>query len=253
MIDLVTMQQWLQNGNGLILAGGTIAVIAFIMLISALMTIGEKIRRRRQISIKKNQKMHLGRSVIQNLIIIIILLTGCLIALLGMSLRMYQTFTKQQLIGTVACLDWQPNQQTMIIKFSPTDQQQVTKQSYSLKGDSWEINARILKWHPKVNLLGIHTGYRLHQIKGIYNQVEDVATKSHTAYQLYGGQDWLWQILTSSQWQLPMVEAVYGNAVSRPARAGERYDIYVTTSGLMAKRHQVQEPTSDQPNQPDED
>src|SRR5207237_5820427 len=55
---------------------------------------------------------------------------------------------------------------------------------YDLAGDAVYMDAHILKWHPWVNLLGLHTSYELDRVAGRYNDVTDERVKAHTAYAL---------------------------------------------------------------------
>ncbi len=44
---------------------------------------------------------------------------------------------------------------------------------YELAGDAFYVDAHILKWHPWLNLLGLHTSYELDRVAGRYNAVTD--------------------------------------------------------------------------------
>src|SRR5207244_5096563 len=48
---------------------------------------------------------------------------------------------------------------------------------YDLAGDALYMDAHILKWHPWVNLLGLHTSYELDRVAGRYNEVSDERAK----------------------------------------------------------------------------
>src|SRR2546427_7538355 len=61
---------------------------------------------------------------------------------------------------------------------------------YELAGDAFYVDAHILKWHPWLNLLGLHTSYELDRVAGRYNAVADERTKPHTAYSL-GRERWV--------------------------------------------------------------
>jgi hypothetical protein len=238
-LDLIS---WLKNGNALLLAGAVIMAVGLLGLVHGLFVLMERLRYRQPKAIKKSAGMHPARATFQLMLVTIVLLLGLVVIFAGVSLKTYQTFTKEKLVARVECLQWDPQNKEMLIRFTPIKPDEELKgQVYSLFGDMWEVNAHILKWTPKVNLMGIHTGYRLNQLKGIYETPQDERDRRHMAYALQGGRDWLWWTLTQTNLHLPLVEAVYGNAVSRPARGGGQYDIYVTTSGLIAKPAPVDE------------
>ncbi len=232
-VDLIP---WLKNGNGLLILGAVIIAVGLLALVRTVLVMVERLHQRHPKTIKRSAGLKPGRWIFQLMVVVIIMLAGAVVLLTGLSLKTYQTFTKEKLVAVVDVLNWNPSNKEMLVRFTPIQQNhEQSGQVYSLLGDMWEVNAHILKWVPKVNLMGIHTGYRLNQLKGIYDNPKDERDQRHMAYALHAGRDWLWWGLTQTNLQLPLVEAVYGNAVSRPARSGSRYEIYVTTSGLIAK------------------
>src|SRR5256884_9930253 len=83
---------------------------------------------------------------------------------------------------------------------------------YDLAGDALYMDARILKWHPWVNLLGLHTSYELDRVAGRYNVVSDERSKPHTAYEL-ARPAWIDLFWIARRHVLgPLVDAEYGSA-----------------------------------------
>ncbi len=220
------------HGNLLLLGGAFLlvaAVAAFAVSVARLFTNRRTSTGRRRIG--------WSRKIIQLLLSVILLLLAVSALLAGSVLRTYTAFTRQELVATLECLQWRAADQVMIVRFSQIENGRLEKsRTFTLYGDLWEVNAHILKWTPKINLLGRHTLYRLNQIKGIYQLAEDENSRLHQAYALNPGRDWLWDWLNRYGQGLPFVEAVYGNAVSQIARPGATFDILVTTSGLSAIR-----------------
>jgi hypothetical protein len=60
-------------------------------------------------------------------------------------------------------------------------------QTFRLAGDQVYIDARILKWKPLANLIGLHTAYELDRIAGRYRELEDERTKDRTVFPLAAG------------------------------------------------------------------
>src|SRR5215831_2091254 len=58
---------------------------------------------------------------------------------------------------------------------------------FDLLGDALYVDARILKWKPIVNILGLQTAYELDRVGGRYNEVPDERRRPHTVFPL--GQD----------------------------------------------------------------
>ena len=131
------------------------------------------------------------------------------------------------------------------IKFSRVDKHQFNgvlvyptgeHETFTLRGDEWQIDARILKWRAFVNLVGIDAAYRLERISGRYSRVEDERTEPRTVYALHPrDQIDLWDLLHVWHAWLPWVDALYGSAAYLPMADGARYEIKVSQSGLLAR------------------
>ncbi len=55
-------------------------------------------------------------------------------------------------------------------------------QVFDLRGDDWQLDARVLKWSGPANLLGFNTLYRLDRISGRYTKIEDEKTAPRTVH-----------------------------------------------------------------------
>ncbi|MCK5242687.1 hypothetical protein KAR34_09565 [bacterium] len=225
------------QGNGLLFLGAVIFILGLLMFLRQIINILNFYAKRSQ-PLARRMRLDLDQRILFMLISVILALLGTSLLLGGITMRTYVSFTRADQVGSVECLSWNAEEKFMVVSMATIEQGKIkTKQTFSLYGDQWEISAHILKWDPKVNLLGLHTGYRLNQIKGIYLDAEDETKRLHRAYAITPGKDWLWWALSRFDAQLPMVEAVYGNAVSQIAKPGDRFDIFVTTSGLSARRY----------------
>ncbi len=225
----------LGRNNGLLLAGAVLLVLGLVMLVltlNAFLSVRPPSRtsaRRRTISP--------GSFLVRMLAVVAFLFLATSILLTGVALRTYTAFTHEDLAGILECLQVDPANQVMIVRFTPiTKGREGRAQTFTLSGDRWEIGAHIMKWTPRTIQLGVHTAYRLDRIQGAYQQIEDENQRPHQAVSLSPGRDWVWSLLTRYGQHLPFIEAVYGNSVSNPAQPGDRYEIRVTTSGLSAQR-----------------
>jgi hypothetical protein len=107
---------------------------------------------------------------------------------------------------------------------------------FELRGDEWQVDARVLKWHAFANLLGFDTAYRLERISGRYSSVEDERNLTHTVYSLHPPQRVdLWDLLHRYHDWVPWVNAAYGSATFLPMADGALYEISVSQSGLLAR------------------
>jgi hypothetical protein len=227
----------LAQGNGLLVAGLILLGAGMLMLVMTINAFATSRLKKSHLLMARRNRMSLGSLLTRVLLSFLLIFFALSVFLTGAALRSYTIFTKQDLVGRLECMQYNSEQKSMLVKLVAIVQgQELHAQTYALPGDQWEVNARILKWTPRANLLGLHTAYRLNMIKGIYQNPGDETKRAHQAYALSPGQDWFWTLLTRYQKYLPFVQAVYGNAVSNPIQPGEVYEIYVTTSGLSAQK-----------------
>jgi hypothetical protein len=109
--------------------------------------------------------------------------------------------------------------------------------AFAIAGDELYVDARILKWKPLVNVLGLHTAYCLDRVAGRYVDINDEHTKVRTLYSLGGGmKPWdLFFLRTRYSFFAPILDAYYGSAAFVPVRDVKVIKILVTTSGLIAR------------------
>jgi len=104
-----------------------------------------------------------------------------------------------------------------------------------LRGDEWQLDARVIKWHGFAVVLGLDTMYRLERLSGRYRDLEAERNAARTVHALGGeaaGLD-LWML--AQQGRLPLVDAGYGSSVYLPAAEGARFEVKVSASGLVAR------------------
>ena len=107
---------------------------------------------------------------------------------------------------------------------------------FALRGDEWQIDARILKWKPFATLMGFDAAYRLDRIGGRYTRIEDERSLPRTVYSLNPPEHLdVWEMLQRYQAWMPWVDALYGSATYLPMADGARYAINVSSSGLLAR------------------
>ena len=108
---------------------------------------------------------------------------------------------------------------------------------FEILGDALYVDARILKWKPIVNILGLETAYELDRVGGRYNAIHDERSRPHTVFPL--GQDHMVNVFgfvhRHPRFLAPLVDATYGSgtfiSVARPAR----YEVRVSTTGLLIR------------------
>jgi hypothetical protein len=110
------------------------------------------------------------------------------------------------------------------------------RQRFVLRGDEWQIDARILKWHAFANILGFDAAYRFERISGRYNDVESERSAPRTVYPL-ASPDRIdaWELARRYRDWIPWIDAYYGSAAYLPMADGASFEVRVSQSGLTAR------------------
>jgi hypothetical protein len=107
---------------------------------------------------------------------------------------------------------------------------------YQLRGDEWQIDARVLKWRAIGNLLGFDSLYRLERLSGRYGDITQEKSAPRTVFALAEdpGVDF-WSLLRRHHQYVPLADALYGSAAYVPMAEGAEYAVSVSASGLVVR------------------
>jgi hypothetical protein len=162
---------------------------------------------------------------------LVLFLAAVCIFLIGANLRTYQRLTLEQPAGELQFS--RAGSQTFNAVLTYPDGQNAY---FLLRGDEWQIDARVLKWHAFANLLGFDAAYRLERVSGRYSKIEDERTAPHTVYELNAtGRIDPWDLVHRYRSWIPWVDALYGSATFLPMADGALYEIEVSQSGLLGR------------------
>lgn len=162
---------------------------------------------------------------------LIFLLAAVCAALLGTNLRTYQRLAYEQPAGELQLTKDGERQFDAVLTYPDGE-----RASFLLRGDEWQVDARVLKWHAFANLVGFDAAYRLERISGRYTRVEDERTEPRTVYDLHApGRIDPWELVHRYRSWVPWLDALYGSATFLPMADGALYEIKVSQSGLVAR------------------
>jgi len=150
----------------------------------------------------------------------------------GLNLHTYQRLTHEQTVAEVSFHRLGLRHFEATLHYPGRD----AAAHYDLRGDEWQVDARVLKWRGYANVLGLDTRYRLERLSGRYQDVSDERTQPHSVYPLgrRQGVD-LWSLARRYRRWVPWVDAVYGSGTFLPMADGARFEVVVTQSGLGAR------------------
>jgi hypothetical protein len=162
---------------------------------------------------------------------IIIFLACVCVALMGVNLLTYQRLAFEQPAGELQLKRTGERQFDGVLSYPSGE-----RATFALRGDEWQVDARLLKWSAFANLLGFDAAYRLERIGGRYTHVEDERSQPRTVYELASpGRIDPWELVHRYHRWVPWVDAMYGSATYLPMSDGALYEIKVSQSGLIAR------------------
>jgi hypothetical protein len=162
---------------------------------------------------------------------LIFLLAAVCALLVGTNLRSYQRLAYEQPAGELQLTKDGDRQYDAVLTY-PDGQHA----SFLLRGDEWQVDARVLKWHAFANLVGFDAAYRLQRISGRYTRLEDERNLPRTVYDLQApSRVDAWELVHRYRSWVPWLDALYGSATFLPMADGALYEIKVSQSGLVAR------------------
>lgn len=168
--------------------------------------------------------------------LVVILAAAVIVAALA-GIRSYSVFTREELVAIVAC---EPAPAGSEHRFLLTLRQlrlgaPAREEEFPMHGEQWMLGGDILKWPPWLVFLGAQPCHKLTRLSSRYRAAEDEMKKPRSAYDLNGGTPLVWRWLYRFGEDLPLVDAVYGNAAYTDAVPGGRWGLYVTDSGYLVR------------------
>lgn len=107
---------------------------------------------------------------------------------------------------------------------------------FQLKGDQWQMDARIIRWHPNLARVGLKPVYRMERLSGRYSDITQELDSKRTVYPIdisrYGLDTWYW--FRQMKWLHQWADASYGSAIYVPMVDGAIYEAKMGYSGLSA-------------------
>jgi hypothetical protein len=107
---------------------------------------------------------------------------------------------------------------------------------YILRGDEWQLDARIVTWKPPLTILGLDPIYQLDRLSGRYADIAMERNGDRTVHPLAPPSPAdIWQFARRFPVLSPGVDAHYGTATYVPMADGARYDVTLSRDALIAR------------------
>ena len=107
---------------------------------------------------------------------------------------------------------------------------------YVLRGDEWQIDARIITWKPPLTILGLDPIYHLDRLSGRYAEIDREQHEPRTVHSLAPRLPAdIWMVARRFPAYVPGVDAHYGTATYVPMADGARYEVSLSRDALIAR------------------
>jgi hypothetical protein len=105
-----------------------------------------------------------------------------------------------------------------------------------LRGDEWQMDARVVNWKPPATLLGLEPIYQLDRLSGRYSDIDDEMSEERTVHALSEELPLdVWRVARKFPLLMPGVDAYYGTATYLPMADGARFEVTLTRTALIAR------------------
>jgi hypothetical protein len=182
-------------------------------------------------AIRRLRHLQLARGTLFFLSGAFVLLLAAGVALVAVNLYTYARLTHEQEAARVSMR--QLGERHYAVSLQPKS---AATRHFELRGDEWQIDARVVKWRAVGNLLGFDTVYRLERLSGRYGDITRERNAPRTVHSLAEepGVDF-WTVLRRYHAYVPLADALYGSAAYVPMAEGAEYAVSVSTSGLVVR------------------
>jgi hypothetical protein len=182
-------------------------------------------------AIRRLRRLQLVRGTMFFLTGALVLLVAAAAALVAANLYTYARLTHEQQAARVSMR--QLGERWYVLS---VEQRKGPARHFELRGDEWQIDARVLKWRAIGTLLGFDTVYRLERLSGRYASVAAERAGPRTVHDLSKETSLdLWSLVKQHHAYLPFADALYGSAVYVPMSEGAEYAVSVSASGLVVR------------------
>ncbi|HEV3008201.1 MAG TPA: hypothetical protein VGX52_04125 [Burkholderiales bacterium] len=182
-------------------------------------------------AIRRLRRLQLARGTLFFLSGGLVILVAAAAALVALNLYTYARLTHEQEAARVSIRELGARHYAVSLQAKNTP-----PRHFELRGDEWQIDARVLKWRAVGNLLGFDTVYRLERLSGRYGDITQERSSPRTVYTLAEdpGLDF-WTVLRRYHNYVPLADALYGSAAYVPMAEGAEYAVTVSASGLVVR------------------
>lgn len=171
------------------------------------------------------------RFALRTLVGLLLVALGALSGTLALGIQGYRALTREEVAARVSVQPTGPRRFSATVRF-PDGRNAV----YDIAGDEVYVDARILKWKPIANVLGLHTAYELDRIGGRYRDIERERSAPRTIHPLAPSKAIdLFDLRRHHAFLASAFDADYGSATYVPVTGPAEIEVRVSTTGLLMR------------------
>ena len=156
---------------------------------------------------------------------------GAASILLAFSYYGYGRLIDETLVSRIEFTEFAPGEYTARVMIDGK-----TDRLLDLRGDEWQMDARVINWKPPATLLGLDPIYQLDRLSGRYSDIDDEMTEKRTVHALSDELTLdVWRVARKFPLLMPGVDAYYGTATYLPMADGARFEVSLTRTALIAR------------------
>lgn len=183
-------------------------------------------------NLSRTPKRRPVRAGVEGFIGLILLGVTALGTSVAVNLHSYDRLTKEKVVARIGFT--KTGHQQFVAELELLDRNE--RHTYQMKGDEWEISARIIKWHPRAVVLGLDTQYRLERLGVDFFDLEQARNEKRTIYDVHNddGLDITTIFDENPQW-IPWKDTAFKSKGVQSMVDGGRFEISVGTGGLIVR------------------
>lgn len=107
---------------------------------------------------------------------------------------------------------------------------------FRLRGNEWQLDARLISWKPPATILGLDPIYRLERLSGRFSEIDRERSEARTVHALSPDSYLdIWAVARKFPLLTPGLDAHYGSATYVPMSDGARYDVSLSRDAVIAR------------------
>ena len=171
---------------------------------------------------------------LQGTVIFLLLVT---VLLIFSNLNTYQRLTYENDIAEVLIRKLARQKYQLVLIYPQSSEQVKEPEYYSLYGDEWQLDTRVIKWKGWANIIGLDSYYQLDRLSGRYANILQANASPPSAHQLTGEQKGMniWKLKNLMKSKLPFLDAYYGQSIFVPMRDGAKFSVSISQTGLVVR------------------